>query len=140
MSGGCWYELRHPHLVRVFDLVAEGDALGIVMELVDGEDLRRVSTKAALSPAELATLLAQTASALAAVHAAGLVHRDIKPENVLVTGATGGPSRCCPTSASPAPVEGAARYGSHRHADVRGARAGGRAAHPSRPSTSTRSA
>jgi serine/threonine protein kinase len=77
--------LRHPHLVGVHDLVAEGGALGIVMDLVQGVDLRRLVVQTRLSTGAAATLLAQTAQALAAVHAAGIVHRDVKPENVLAT-------------------------------------------------------
>ncbi|GAA1755034.1 serine/threonine-protein kinase [Luedemannella helvata] len=78
--------LRHPNLVRVHDLVAEGDVLAIVMDLVPGEDLRRLALRRRLSVAQAAGLLAQVADALAAVHAAGVVHRDVKPANVLVTG------------------------------------------------------
>jgi len=76
--------LSHPHLVAVHDLVAEGDALAIIMDLVEGVDLRQLSSEGRLEPTTAANLLAQTAAALAAVHAAGLVHRDLKPENVLV--------------------------------------------------------
>ncbi|WP_165975410.1 serine/threonine-protein kinase, partial [Actinomadura rubrisoli] len=77
--------LAHPHLVRVRDLVAEGDVLAIVMDLVDGDDLRRVLAAGTLRPDQFLTVLGQAAGALAAVHAAGVTHRDIKPENVLVT-------------------------------------------------------
>jgi serine/threonine protein kinase len=83
--------LSHPHLVAVQDLVAEGDALAIVMDLVGGVDLRRLAANGALDVASAADLLAQTASALAAVHAAGIVHRDLKPENVLVETRDGRP-------------------------------------------------
>ncbi len=76
--------VRHPNLVRVHDLVAEGGTLAIVMDLVDGADLRQVMGAAPIGRSGAARLLAQVASALAAVHAAGIVHRDLKPENVLV--------------------------------------------------------
>lgn len=83
--------LSHPHLVSVYDLVAEGDALAIVMDLVDGVDLRRLAAKGRIDSSTAADLLAQTADALAAVHAAGIVHRDLKPENVLVETRDGNP-------------------------------------------------
>jgi serine/threonine-protein kinase len=84
--------LRHPNLVQVHDLVAEGEVLAIVMDLVRGEDLRRRATRGPLSRVEAAVLLAQTAGALAAVHAARVVHRDVKPENILVTERDGQPT------------------------------------------------
>ena len=77
--------LVHPNLVRVRDLVVEGGSAAIVMDLVDGSDLRRMLTeKGTLAPAVAADLVGQILSALATVHAAGIVHRDIKPENILV--------------------------------------------------------
>ncbi|MEU8380882.1 serine/threonine-protein kinase [Streptosporangium sp. NPDC048865] len=77
--------LRHPHLLRVHDLVIEDGVLAIVMDFVDGEDLHRMARRGPLPLAEVAGLIAQIADGLAAVHAAGLVHRDVKPANVLVT-------------------------------------------------------
>nr|MDQ2839381.1 serine/threonine-protein kinase [Actinomycetota bacterium] len=79
--------LDHPNLVPIFDLVAEGGTLAIVMELVNGADLRSILRRGALPPAEACGLVAQAAAGMAAVHRAGVVHRDLKPENVLVEGA-----------------------------------------------------
>lgn len=76
--------LRHPNLVKVHDLVAEGDDLAIVMDLVDGLDLRRLTSTRLLDRSDAMRLLSQIAAALTVVHAAGIVHRDLKPENMLV--------------------------------------------------------
>lgn len=77
--------LSGPHLVRVRDLVVEGDTLAIVMEYVPGSDLRRFLThNGTLRPALAVQLVAQICEGLAVVHAAGIVHRDLKPENVLL--------------------------------------------------------
>ena len=77
--------IADPNVVRVIDLVVEGDTLAIVMELVQGSDLRRqLRTRRTLAPAEALHLTGQLLRGVAAVHAAGIVHRDIKPENVLV--------------------------------------------------------
>ncbi|HEV7648596.1 MAG TPA: protein kinase [Actinophytocola sp.] len=81
--------LRHPNLVGVHDLVVEGDTVAIVMDLVSGGDLRRrLAESGTLLPAEVARIGSSVASALAAVHAAGVVHRDVKPENILMDGST----------------------------------------------------
>ena len=80
--------LRHENLVGVHDLVVEGDTVAIVMDLVRGGDLRARLADGPLLPAEVARIGARVASALAAVHAAGVVHRDVKPENILMDGMT----------------------------------------------------
>ena len=77
--------LHSPNLVPVLDLVAEGGTLAIVMELVEGADLRHTLAAGGLTPGEAYRVLAQVAEGLSVVHAAGLVHRDIKPENVLIS-------------------------------------------------------
>ncbi|WEO97091.1 protein kinase [Streptomyces sp. FXJ1.172] len=77
--------LTHPNVVRVRDLVVEGDLLALVMDLVDGPDLHRyLRENGPLSPVAAALMTAQIADALAASHADGVVHRDLKPANVLL--------------------------------------------------------
>jgi len=75
-----------PHVVQVEDLVVEGETVAIVMELVEGSDLRSHLRAAGgcLPPAEAVQLAGQLLAGAAAVHAAGIVHRDIKPENSLL--------------------------------------------------------
>ena len=84
--------IADPNVVHVIDLVVEGDTLAIVMELVQGSDLRRqLRARGTVPPAEALHLTGQLLRGVAAVHAAGIVHRDIKPENVLVDTSSGPP-------------------------------------------------
>ncbi|GAA3504010.1 hypothetical protein GCM10019016_111230 [Streptomyces prasinosporus] len=77
--------LTHPNIVRVRDLVVEGDLLALVMDLVDGPDLHRhLRENGPFTPVAAALLTAQISDALAASHADGVVHRDLKPANVLL--------------------------------------------------------
>ncbi|MGV9246597.1 serine/threonine-protein kinase [Streptomyces sp. NPDC003710] len=77
--------LTHPNIVRVRDLVVEGDLLALVMDLVDGPDLHRyLRENGPFTPVAAALLTAQIADALAVSHADGVVHRDLKPANVLL--------------------------------------------------------
>ncbi|MFJ9863491.1 protein kinase [Streptomyces sp. NPDC101165] len=81
--------IDHPNVVRVYDVVDEGQRLWIVMELVTGRSLERIMTEEGpLSPRETARIGLGLVAALRQVHAGGVLHRDIKPGNVLVeTGA-----------------------------------------------------
>jgi serine/threonine-protein kinase len=77
--------LTHPNIVRVRDLVVEGDLLALVMDLVDGPDLHRhLRENGPFTPVAAALLTAGIADALAASHADEIVHRDLKPANVLL--------------------------------------------------------
>ncbi|MFF9620262.1 protein kinase [Streptomyces griseosporeus] len=77
--------IDHPHVVRVYDVVDEGERLWIVMELVAGRSLERLTAeRGALGPREAARIGLGLVAALRQVHARGVLHRDIKPGNVLV--------------------------------------------------------
>ena len=79
--------VEHPSVVRFFQLVEEGSVLGLAMELVRGVSLgMRLETGGSFDLDTVLGLGAAVASALAAVHAAGLVHRDVKPDNIVEHG------------------------------------------------------
>ena len=83
--------LRHRSLVAVRDLVVEGDVLALVMQLVEGPDLRAYQRgRGTLGPEESAVLVADVADALSVAHAAHIIHRDVKPANVLLQQESGG--------------------------------------------------
>ena len=78
-------ELDHPSLVRARDLVPAFGGYALVIDLVDGTDLRhRLLADGPLPPAVAAEVVAQLADALAYLHSRGVVHGDVKPGNVLV--------------------------------------------------------
>lgn len=80
--------IDHPNVVRVYDVVDEGERLWIVMELVAGRSLEQIMVSGGpLGPPEAARIGLGLVAALRQVHAQGVLHRDIKPGNVLVEAA-----------------------------------------------------
>ena len=78
--------VNHEGIASVFDYGEEQGSAFLVMELVPGEALSTILERdGALNADKTLDIVAQTASALQAAHAAGLVHRDIKPGNLLIT-------------------------------------------------------
>ena len=71
---------NHPNIVAVYDVGPDY----VVMELVEGESLRQVLRRGALSFRDVIEIGAQITEGLAAAHAAHVVHRDLKPENIMV--------------------------------------------------------
>jgi predicted Ser/Thr protein kinase len=77
--------IDHPNVIPIYYTGEEKGVAYIAMRYVAGEDLRSlVRLEGRLAPERAAHIVAQTAAALDAAHAAGLVHRDIKPANVLL--------------------------------------------------------
>ncbi|MGQ0732075.1 MAG: protein kinase domain-containing protein, partial [Acidobacteriota bacterium] len=81
--------LNHPNILTVHDVgtapAESGGAPYLVMELLDGEDLRALLGAGPLPHAKAIDYSVQMASGLAAAHEKGIVHRDLKPENVFIT-------------------------------------------------------
>lgn len=78
--------VNHEGIANVFDYGEEDGSAYLVMELVPGEALSTILERERVLPTDrVLDIVAQTAAALQAAHAAGLVHRDIKPGNLLIT-------------------------------------------------------
>ena len=75
----------HPHIVRIDEVIQEGQLWCIVMEYIDGEDLAtRIENQGALPEAEALRYIQQIGEALTVVHNNGLLHRDVKPQNIIM--------------------------------------------------------
>ncbi|MEL6106177.1 MAG: serine/threonine-protein kinase [Planctomycetota bacterium] len=76
--------LNHPSIVGVYDFGQVDGQYYLVMEYVEGMDLRRLLKTADLEPQQAIAMVPQICEALQYAHDQGVVHRDIKPENILV--------------------------------------------------------
>ncbi len=76
--------LSHPNIVAVHDSGEAGGFFYLLMEYVDGVNLRQLLQSRRLSPAEALSIVPPVCAALQCAHARGVVHRDIKPENLLM--------------------------------------------------------
>jgi serine/threonine protein kinase len=77
--------LNHPNIVTLFDIASDNGCDFLVLEYVSGKTLAQSIPPKGLPLADALNFATQTAGALAAAHAAGIVHRDIKPANIIVT-------------------------------------------------------
>jgi eukaryotic-like serine/threonine-protein kinase len=76
--------LNHPHILTIHEIGTIDNSKFIATEFIDGDTLRKRINHGSQKLNEILEITIQTAGALAAAHAAGIVHRDIKPENIMV--------------------------------------------------------
>jgi serine/threonine protein kinase len=79
------FKMSHPNIIKVTDLIDEGDTVAFVMEHIDGETLKEyLDRKGKLGDEEIRNIFSQMLDAVGYVHEQGLVHRDIKPSNFMI--------------------------------------------------------
>ncbi|MEP6986171.1 MAG: protein kinase, partial [Chloroflexota bacterium] len=78
--------LQHPNIVTIYDVGSDGPTQFIVMEFVDGTDLKKIiKTEGILTVDRALKMAIQICAGIGFAHRAGLVHADVKPQNILVT-------------------------------------------------------
>ncbi|MBI4266577.1 MAG: serine/threonine protein kinase [Acidobacteria bacterium] len=77
--------LNHPHICTVYEIDEHDGAVFIVMERLDGPNLKVHMGRRTLGTEEVVAISVQVAKALQAAHAEGIVHRDIKPGYLVVS-------------------------------------------------------
>ena len=79
-------ELDHPHVVRVLEVLHDGDGVAIAMQYAPGGSLADVlAERGRLTPGQVVAVAAPVAEALASAHRRGVLHGDVKPANILFT-------------------------------------------------------
>ncbi len=77
-------QLKHPHIVSVFEVGRAGETIFIASEFVTGANLREWLTGQRLTLRESSELCLKIAQALQHAHEAGVIHRDLKPSNIMI--------------------------------------------------------
>lgn len=77
--------LNHPNIVTIHEVGTDHGTPFIVMEYIDGRDLRSIIQEGPVPVRQVLDIATQIADGLAAAHERGIVHRDLKPENIMLT-------------------------------------------------------
>ncbi len=76
--------LNHPNIVSVFDFGEAGGFFYLLMEFVDGANLRQAMRAGRFTPDQALAIVPKICEALQFAHSEGILHRDVKPENILL--------------------------------------------------------
>ncbi len=80
--------LHHPNIVTIYDLGEDGNTAYIVMELLQGRNLKDIiRDRLEISLEQKLSIMAQVADGLSCAHQSGFIHRDVKPGNIFFTNA-----------------------------------------------------
>ncbi|MCX6925683.1 MAG: protein kinase [Verrucomicrobia bacterium] len=115
--------LNHPNIVTLHDFGQAGGFFYLLMEYVDGVNLRQAMKVGRFTPAQALAVVPKICEALEFAHNEGILHRDIKPENILLDGGRCGLPPEAARAGWPGPCHQSYRdRQSPRHAAVYGAR------------------
>jgi serine/threonine protein kinase/formylglycine-generating enzyme required for sulfatase activity len=90
-EGQIQYQLRHPHIVRVTDILEENEVPALVVDFMKGRDLEQeLTARGTLPVEEVVSISVKMLDALSLAHEKGFVHRDIKPANIFLEAAEAG--------------------------------------------------
>lgn len=79
-------KIAHPNVVTIYDYLEDRGRQFLIMELIEGVNLKRyIADHGPLPVVKALGVAEQICAALAAAHTRGLIHRDIKPQNILLT-------------------------------------------------------
>jgi serine/threonine protein kinase/tetratricopeptide (TPR) repeat protein len=79
-------QLNHPNVITIYDFVEEEGHLYMVMELLEGQDLKElIKSGAPLTMEQILSIMEQIADGLGFAHSRGVIHRDLKPANIHVS-------------------------------------------------------
>lgn len=78
-------QLKHPHIVDVYEVGTDDETVYIVSDFIEGEPLDDWMDHMSPSATEAADLVRKLAEAVEAAHESGIIHRDLKPANILMT-------------------------------------------------------
>jgi len=78
--------LNHPNIITIYDFVEEEGHLYMVMELLEGQDLKElIKSGAPVTMEQILSIMEQIADGLGFAHSRGIIHRDLKPANIHVS-------------------------------------------------------